>query len=312
MDAVNTLAIDDLCGCLCHTGPYAACDHLGGCRTTGCGRTQPDTGRCQSGEHCHGREPGTTKGAPTPDPLCTACLETAERDTRALVYDYLDLAQLHEASLSQAVNEKTSGGAPESPTLVADHVEALQAEIVHVVGLWEHALRAVDRLSNPRTFAPLWRTRVYDHLNLHTREAQQHKARGGAIVQRAVGVIAPRLDRLAALPATVVCQTGIEDQPAPMAGWEAVHHLQALHKRARAYLGRTRRAFWLYGDCPACDARSIPGVDGPLFRSEPGRFEDPMTVGCDKCGMTRPYPDYEHYMANLVWQATADTVEATA
>lgn len=284
--------------CACHTSSYATCDHPGGCGTTG-GCCAPR--HCQAGDHCKDRDPNTRQPQPTTDPLCRPCLDAAHRDTRNLTYDYLDLAQLHETSLSQAASEHTSGGGHESPTLIADHVEALQAEILHAASLWEHALRAANRLHNPRTFAPLWHTRVYDHYNLTTGAPAVRKARAGAVVQRAVAVIAPRLEQLAKLPPVTVCATGIEDPPAPMRGWEAVLHLTGLHARARSYLGRTRRTFWIPGECWQCDAKPLRGVDGPLWRSEPRDREDPMQVGCSKCGAQRPYPDYEQYMATLLW-----------
>lgn len=258
-------------------------------------------GTCHSDQHCKAHDGRTAY--PTSRPLCEACLDTAGHDIRPLVYDYLDLAQLHEASMPQAISEKTGGGESEAPMPILVHVEALQAEIVHVLSLWEHALRAVGRLHNPRTFAPLWRTTVYDHLDLPRRGQVLRKARAGAIVQRAVGVIVPRLDRLAALPATLVCPAGIDDEPVLMYGWQAVHHLQALHARSRGFLGRTTRRFWIPGGCWAkpCGARMIAGEDGPIFRSEPREYEDPMQVHCARCGATRPYADYEHLLIKLRW-----------
>ncbi len=257
-----------------------------------------ETSTCKSGPACKNRDP---EQPPPTGPLCHACLTAAERDIRGLVYDYLDLAQLHEASLSQAINGKVSGGAVESPTLIADNIDELQAEIVHALAVWEYELRVTCRLSDPGTFAPLWKTAVYDGINLIKRVPVSYRARAGKSVQRAVEVIAPRLDRLAALPATSVCPTGIEDQPADMAGWEAIHQLQHLHGRARAALGRTTRRFWIPGECWTCGAHPALGVDGPLWRSEPKRAEDPMEVHCGTCGAYRPYPDYETYMTTLLW-----------
>jgi hypothetical protein len=238
---------------------------------------------------------------PTTDPFCHACLDRAARDIRGLVYDYLDLAQLHETSLSQAANEHTTGGGHESPTLLTDHIEALQAEIVHALSVWEYELRVAYRLSDPRTFAPLWRRTVYDQIELTHGARQVRPARPGAIVQRAVAIIASRIDRLAALPPARVCPAGIEDEPVDMAGWEAVQQLVDLHQRARSALGRTTRRFWIPGECWACDARPTPGQDGPLWRSEPKRFEDPMTVNCQQCDASRSYADYETYQQQLLW-----------
>jgi hypothetical protein len=258
-----------------------------------------DTPACINGPRCPGWN--GRHAEPTEDPLCHACLDRAGRDIRALVYDYLDLAQLHEASLSQAPTENTSGGGHESPTLLAEHVETLQAEIAYVTALWEHALRADGRLSNPRTFAPLWSNTVYDRINLTTGSTGLRRARAGALVQRAVNIITTRIERLARLDPVTVCPTGIEDQPTAMAGWEAIEHLQQLHARARGTLGRTTRRFWIPGECWHCDAHPIRDVDGPLYRSEPRFPEDPMQVHCQPCGATRPYADYEHYQQHLLW-----------
>ncbi len=286
------------CECSCHTNIYAACDVPGGCGSTGCGRTTT-AGTCLSAEHCKAFNPATKRAADTPDPLCGDCIDAAGRDVRALVYDYLDLAQLHEASMSQAINEKTAGS-KDSPMLIAGHVEALQAEIVHVATTWEYEVRVAARLSDPHARVPVadWHTTL-------SRPAPEPKVRAGHAAQRAVGILAPRLRALSLIGPTAVCPTGVEDDPTDVAGWEAVHHLQRLHRRARHMLGRTRRTFWLAGDCPDCDARTVPGVDGPLYRSEPAHPHDPMSVCCDRCRMARPYADFEHYMLNLVWPQTA-------
>jgi hypothetical protein len=269
---------------------------------------------CLSGHRCpswDGRQ-----AEPTSQPYCGHCLDRYNQDISRLPYDYLDLAQLHETSLSQAASEHTTGGGHESPTLLADHVEALQAEIVHALSVWEYELRVACRLSDPRTFAPLWRRTVYDQLELTNGARQVRPARPGAIVQRATAVIATRLDRLAALPPARVCPAGIEDEPVDMAGWEAVQQLAELHGRARGALGRTTRKFWIPGECwqETCGARPAPGEDGPLWRSEPVRAEDPMQVGCARCSAQRPYPDYEAYMTGLIWpgQASDDNVRVAA
>lgn len=260
-------------------------------------------GTCHSDQHCRAHDGHTAY--PTSRPLCDACLEAAQPDVKGLVYDYLDLAQLHAPAMSQAPSEHTSGGSTEAAIPLAVHVDELQAEIVHVLSTWEYEIRVACRLSDPGTFAPLWRSTVYDTLNLGTRNPVTHRARAGSVVQRAVALLAPHLDRLAALPSTLVCPRGIEDEPVEMHGWEAVHHLQALHGRARGALGRTTRKFWIPGECWACDARPKPGEDGPLYRSEPHRFKDEMQVNCTQCHAYRPYPDYETYMATLLWPDVA-------
>jgi hypothetical protein len=271
-----------------------------------------DTRTCINGPRCPGWD--GRHAQPTSDPYCRDCLDRAERDIRGLVYDYVDLAQLHEASLSQAPSEHTSGGGHESPTLLAEHVEALQAEIVYVTALWEHALRADGRLSNPKTFAPLWSNTVYDRLNLTTGSNGLRRARPGHIVQRAVTLITGRIERLARLDTITVCPAGIDDEPTVMNGADAITHLQQLHQRSRGTLGRTTRRFWIPGECWNCDAHPVRDMDGPLYRSEPRYPEDPMSVHCQPCGATRSYADYEHYQQTLLWpgQDTDDLVRTAA
>ncbi|MGX6605639.1 hypothetical protein ACWKSP_26425 [Micromonosporaceae bacterium Da 78-11] len=254
-----------------------------------------DTRTCLNDTHCKAYDNLAKHAADTPDPLCPDCLDTAERDVRGLVYDYLDLAQLHEASMSQAITEKTAGS-KEKTMLLVGNVEALQAEIVHTLSTWEYEIRVAARLSDPYNSAPVadWHTTI-------SHPAPLAKVRPGFAVQRAAGIIAPRMRLLSRLPTTTVCATGIEDDPVDMIGAEAVQHLQALHQRARATLGRTRRTFWVPGECWTCNARPTPGIDGPLCRSEPLKYEDPMQVACDRCHASRPYPDYEQYMATLLW-----------
>jgi hypothetical protein len=275
-------------------------------------RMSENAGTCRNENRCPGWD--GKHAEPTDEPYCRTCLDRHRQDISRLVYDYLDLAQLHETSMSQAASEHTSGGGHESPTLLADHVEALQAEIVHVVSVWEYELRVAYRLSDPRTFAPTWRRTVYDHLELTGGARQIRPARHGHIVQRAIGIITARLDRLATLPAVRVCPAGIEDEPEDMAGWEAVQQLADLHGRAKSALGRTTRRFWIPGECWNCTARPMWGVDGPLWRSEPREAEDPMQVNCDKCAAARPYPDYEAFMIGLQWpdQATDANVRIAA
>ncbi len=284
--------------CSCHTSSMAVCDYPGGCGSSGGCCTAERA--CRNGERCAGRTPHGPYL--TPDPLCLPCLGRDRRDIAALDVDYLDLAQLHETSLSQAIVEKTSGSA-ESPMLLAGHVEALQAEIVHVALTWEAELRAVCHLPGPETLAPLadWHTTV-------SKPRPIARLRPAAALQRALRVIVPRVERLSKLPATPVCPTGVEDPFTDVEGWQAVQHLASLHGRARGFLGRTTRKFWIPGECWTCDARPTPGVDGPLWRSEPtfahpgtDGARDPMQVNCSKCAAARPYPDYETYTATLFW-----------
>jgi hypothetical protein len=201
--------------CECHNGPYYECNIPGGCGSEGCGQ---DNQRCNAGEHCAAKERvgNHTVGAPTNQPLCDLCIEHAGRDIRALVLDYLDLAQLHETSLSQAISEKTAGS-KEKQMLIVGHVEALQAEIVHVATTWEYEVRVAARLSDPYVAAPVadWHTTI-------SKPTPLAKVRPGAAVQRAVGIIYPRVRFLSQIPATAVCRTGVEDDPGgPKGFWGA-------------------------------------------------------------------------------------------
>nr|WP_221374379.1 hypothetical protein [Actinoplanes polyasparticus] len=250
-------------------------------------------GTCNNADRCAGYDPQLKLGAHTSRPLCGDCLDQAARNIRSLVFDYLDLAQLHEPTLSQAIAERASGS-KERPIPISQHVEALQAEIVHVTTTWEYELRVACRLSDPGTVRPSWRVTTSNY-------EPALKTRPGTAVQRAVEVIGSRLERLSQLPATVVCPTGVDDEPADMYGWQAVQQLTDLHGRARGMLGRTTRRFWIPGECWACPSRPVRGVDGPLYRSEPKFEGDPMQVNCDKCSAYRAYPDYETYMATLLW-----------
>ena len=257
------------------------------------------TTTCMSGPKCKSHDGRTAY--PTTNPLCDACLDTAHHDITALVYDYLDLAQLHEGSLSQAINDTTRGGSGEAPMPIVAHVEALQAEMVYVTCLWEFEVRTAHRLHNPQTFTALWRSTVYDTINLPAHEIVRRRARPGRLIQCAVATITPRLQLLSQLPAALVCATGVEDPPAEMFGWQAVHQLADLHHKSRTALGRTVRKFWIPGECWSCPARPTPGVDGPLYRSEPTQYADPMHVCCARCAATRPYADYEIYQGSLLW-----------
>ena len=239
---------------------------------------------CMSGPAC--KTPAGTEAYPSTDPLCGYCLDAASRDIQALVYDYLDLAQLHAPAMSQAINEKTAGS-KEKQMLLQGHVEALQAEIVHVLITWEYEIRVAARLSDPYVSAPVadWHTTI-------TRPTPLAKVRPGAAVQRAVSILAPRMRLLSRRPATLVCPTGVEDDHAEVAGWEAVLHLVGLHSRSRSLLGRTRRVTVMPGECSSCR--------GELFRAEPRDQDDPCDVYCGTCHTTWAYDDYTVYVGQIV------------
>ncbi|MFG1846755.1 hypothetical protein [Micromonospora carbonacea] len=239
--------------------------------------TTPTTGHCVSDTRCRAWTPTTRLPADTTSgPLCDACLTAAERDIRALVYDYVDLEQLQAPSLSQAIHMQPTGkAAPPMPLNGA--AEALQAEIVHVTTTWEEVIR--------------------DHCGLSTWQPD-HPPRPGAALQQAITILTPRLRQLANLADTDVYPTGCEDTITAVAGWEAIHHLQHLHQRARGMLGRTHRTTHLPGTCSGC------GLD-ELHRDDPRHEGDPCDVYCNNCHTTWPHDDYQQYVTNLVWPQRA-------
>ena len=237
-----------------------------------------------SGRHCvsdtrcraYNRLAKPPAAAPvTTSPLCDDCLAAADRDVRSLVYDYVDLEQLQAPSLSQALNMQPSGKAA-PPMPLNGQAEALQAEIVHVATTWEDVIR--------------------DHTRLSARDTSPR--RPGRQLDDAIRALLPRLRHLASINAADVYPTGCEDQPATLTGWEAIHHLQHLHQRARGMLGRTHRTTHLPGTCSGC------GLD-ELHRDDPREADDPCDVYCNNCHTTWPHTDYQQYVTQLVWPTRA-------
>ncbi|MEV2239506.1 hypothetical protein [Micromonospora sp. NPDC049891] len=232
-----------------------------------------DSGRhCTSDTRCRAYNTITKQPADvTSLPLCDPCLTAAHRDIRNLIYDYVDLEQLQAPTLSQALNMQPAGkAAPPMPLNGA--AEALQAEIVHVATTWEDVVR--------------------DHTNLTPRPGGT--IRPGAALQTAITTLTTHLRALASVEAADVYPTGCEDTPTTLTGWEAIHHLQHLHQRARGMLGRTHRTTHLPGTCSGC------GQD-QLHRDEPRHAEDPCDVYCAACHTTWPHDDYQQYVTQLVW-----------
>ncbi|MFJ8690300.1 hypothetical protein [Micromonospora wenchangensis] len=244
--------------------------------------TTDTTGRlCVSDTRCRAYNPATRQAADvTTSPLCDACLTAAERDVRNLVYDYVDLEQLQSPALSQALNMQPAGKAA-PPMPLNGGAEALQAEIVHVATTWEDVIR--------------------DHARLSARDTTPR--RPGRQLDDAIRVLLPRLRQLAGIEAADVYPTGCEDQPATLTGWEAVHHLQHLHQRARGMLGRTHRTRQVPGTCPTCHA--------DLHQDDPRDYEDPTPIYCAKqCGWQLDRDHYEQWMTGYL--LNPKRVEATA
>ena len=172
-------------------------------------------------------------------------------------------------TLSQALDTQPHGAA-DPPMPLRGEPDALQREIHHVTTTWETEVRAACGLSDPGRDLP------------------------GADVQRAVTTLTPRLRQLATLPPTTVYPTGCEDPPTDVAGWEAIHHLQHLHQRARGMLGRTHRTTELPGTCSGC-------YTDRLQRVEPRYENDPCLIYCANCHATWTSDEYDRYVTMLVW-----------
>jgi hypothetical protein len=228
---------------------------------------------CLAGRRCRGFDHQRKHAALLADPrtpLCPDCLMVAERDVRALVFDYVDLEQHLAPSLGEwSDGQPSHRGEPPAPMRTA--VEALQREIWHATTAWARELRARSRLSEPPV----------------------RGVRDGWAVQRAVEVLAPRLELLARVEPTVVFPTGVEDGPQEVPGWAAVLQLSWLHQRARSMLGRTRRTTQVPGRCSGC------GHD-ELFRDEPRYSGDPCPVYCGRCNTRWTYDQYERYVGLIV------------
>jgi hypothetical protein len=246
----------------------------------------PNGSYCLSGDRCKDYNHLAKHSADIPSTaaLCNTCLTVAERDIRSLVFDYFDLEQLQIPALSQALDTQPTGK-PGPPMPLSGAPEALQAEILHVSTTWEIEVRAHARLSEPTL----------------------EKLRGAA-VQRAVTVIATHVATLARFEPTAVFPTGCEDDPADVAGWEAIHHLQHLHQRARGMLGRTHRTSVVPGTCSGSDTR--PDCAAPLYRDEPRFAEDPCPVYCSdaRCTARWTTEEYERFVGLTVAALTRSGV----
>lgn len=239
---------------------------------------KPDGSVCREWDPV-AEQPGWASGGP----LCDTELRVAERDTRALLWDYLDLEQALPRSLSQAMDGQPSGK-PGPPVPLALAPDVLQAEIVHVLTTWEEQVRARCRLSPLPTYgrAAPWHTTDSNRPPLA-------RVRGGAAVQRATTILAPRIDALARIEPVTVFRAGTDGDAEDVAGWEAVLHLSRLHARARSLLGRTHRTEHLPGDCSHCGAAD-------LRRDEPRFAADSTPVYCGGCATSWTREEYDRYV----------------
>lgn len=190
--------------------------------------------RCLAADHCHARDehgdPAATDGF-----LCFWCLESAERDVRALVLDYGDLEQHLVPSLGQRGTGLPTGRGGLPPLPIAEHVLDLQMDIFWLVDAWDAVVRDLDRLSDKPT-----------------------RTRAGWAVQQSVAILAPRLDRLALASGTMWDYPGATDRCTEVPGWQGVLDLAKLHHRARHVLGLSneRGEVCIGVICGYCDVKS--------------------------------------------------------
>lgn len=232
--------------------------------------------RCMAADRCRAVDergnPAETDGW-----LCFHCLESAERDVRALVLDYRDLEQHLPPSLG-VWGDGLPRGTSSRPLPLNEHVLNLQHEIWWLTDAWDAVVRDASRLSDkpPRT-------------------------RAGWAVQQSVAILAPRLDVLAAVtsvemwdyPGAVV----VTDRCSPVAGWQGVLDLAALHRRARSALGLSndRPALLVGVRCRGCDVKS-----------KLTRDHDSGEVWCRACGQRYTAEEYTRWTAMLVAEQQED------
>lgn len=207
---------------------------------------------CAAGDRCldFDRQEGRP-GYAEDGPLCEGCLLAGERAVPALVLDYRDLEQQLPKPLS-SWGDGQPGGSAESPSLLRLDVEAHQRAIWWVLMAWEDVLRDLENLSDPSP-------KVYAHWS-----AAPPKQVQGVEVQRAAGILAVRVRRMARLE-----PFGFWAYP-PAEGWvevsgaEGVLDLVELHRQAQRMLGLTPARPELCDGVPCrdCDTKTLYRVAG--------------------------------------------------
>lgn len=183
------------------------------------------TALCVMGEECIAFDRTSKVPAPVVGRhLCAACELHYRRAVTLLVYDYVDLSQLI-ARRDGHSDVKISRPKPTSIPPIDLGIDALRAEIVTVLLVWEYDIRRAAGLR--------WRL--------------PSNARAGYNVQAAAAVVAPRVDLLAGLGEVGGWETGVQ----------ALTRLAGLHQRARRATGLTDPAIRLPGDCPTCTVPSL-------------------------------------------------------
>lgn len=229
--------------------------------------------RCAAHHRCRAYSP-TDGPAPTDTgPLCEACLAWCAGTVRKLLLDWYDLEQT--LARTGAAGEIVSG-TRERPIPIRGDVEALQAEIRHVLCTWEQHLRDHESLSPP----------------------PPGRVRPGYAVQRAARLLQPFTPVVATIPPVPVRPTGATDAPELQAGWEGLLGMVRLHGRAHYTLGLTTFTNALPGECEQCHQASLATAtdDRQLVLA---RADGSDTVFCRGCGARSTRDDYERYALRI-------------
>lgn len=228
-----------------------------------------DTSRCAAGMRCrayqHDLGPAQLY---TAVPLCDSCISHTQTTLRQLKHDWYDLAQV--IARTSRPGEMISGSR-EAPIPIRVDVEAIQAEILHVLTTWETALRRHEHLSAPRP----------------------GRVRAGYAVHRATDLLHLMAPIVAALPPTPVRPTGPTDDIELVTGAQALLELPHLHDRAQHALGLTDTTTDLPGRCTGCGVANTEARIGtqPTLH----RINGNDTVACRSCGKRITYDDYVEY-----------------
>lgn len=204
-----------------------------------------------------------------PAALCQPCLRGARRDIMALVRDYADLENV--LADTGGLAERVAGTRERSIPLALG-VDMLQRDIWHFLTTWEEITIEVCRLS----------------------AVPAGKTRDGWAVQRAVRILLPRLDTLAAIGPHAIFPAGPDNPPEDMTGAQAILTMRALHRRIGQALGRASLRHILVGPCWKC------GIDGGLRRDDGDE-----TVYCAFCTATSTWDTYHRDVIEMVAKTRA-------
>lgn len=231
--------------------------------------------RCVAADRCRGYDharkvPAWTDGLP----LCEECLSAAGLDVGRLLLDYRDLAN---AIPKLSGSGEQVSGTREKPIPLRLDVDALMAEILHVVTTWEEIIRDYSDLGPVAV-----------------------RVRPGWAVQAAVRILQPRVRQLAVVGGVEVFPRGCEDNLTETTGAEALLHMVWLHQHCQRLLGLTKLTNNLPGECSGCGSSNLVTDHGNMTAL--ARPDGSETVFCRNCGRTWTWDEWEQYA--LVWVET--------